>query len=329
MVKIAPDGPRVCKHVLPTPPEVHAGYRTLHIQEATYTRKALEAMPDAVANWYGYLTLYDQTLRREHEWPQDESSDAYWSWSVRLNLAAGALASTKLALDAALAGYYSQAYGLLRHMAETWEQMVYLRFNEEAGKQWFSPDGVQPAREPSQGTILRGIRRHGKSERGLLGNLNVVEEKVQALNKGAHPSGLMMVQVSTTTPGMRQLGGPLNEALLGACMDLGTVLMALLHHEIQHIAPVDADWETPFDALGEDRRQWQRAAFHQELGEVVPLTEPQQTRAVITPLEQRDPAASNAGRTWRGRCRACGRWSQHRSARWRRATAPTRVAWDP
>ena len=97
-------------------------------------------------------------------------------------MACGALATVKLALDAALAGYYSQAYGLLRHMSETWEQMVYLRFNEQAGKQWFSPDGAKSAQEPSQGMILRGIRKHGKKEFGLLGNLDIIEEKIAALN---------------------------------------------------------------------------------------------------------------------------------------------------
>ena len=77
MAKIKPHGPRVCKQVLPVAAEVIAGYRTLHIQEAKYTTTALEAMPDAVANWYRYLTLYDRTLRREYEWPEDEPSDAY------------------------------------------------------------------------------------------------------------------------------------------------------------------------------------------------------------------------------------------------------------
>lgn len=261
MVKIEPQGPRLCKHVLPVPADVIAGYKTLHLQEAKYTVTAIEAMPEAVANWYRYLTLYDRTLRREHEWSEDEPSDAYWSWSVRLNLASGALATAKLGLDAALAGYYSQAYGLLRHMAETWEQMVYLRFNDQAARQWFSPDGVQPAQEPGQGTILRGIRKHGKKEFGLLGNLDIIDEKIDALNKGAHPSRLMMVQVSTETPGVRQLGANFNPGLLGACMDLGTVLMALLLREMERIVPIDDAWETEFKTLGEARRQWHRAAF--------------------------------------------------------------------
>ena len=60
-------------------------------------------------------------MRREHDWGEDDPSDACWSWSVRLNLASGAAATAKLTLDAALAGYYSPAYGLLRHLAETWE----------------------------------------------------------------------------------------------------------------------------------------------------------------------------------------------------------------
>ena len=269
-MKISPDGPRASKSVLPVPNEVIAGYRTLHLQEARYTRQALEAMPDAVANWYCYLTLYDRTLRREHVWPVDEPSDAYWSWSVRLNLATGAAATAKLTLDAALAGYYSQAYGLLRHMAETWEQMVYLRLNESAAKHWFSPDGVEPAREPSQGTILRGIRRRGKDQRGLLDNLTFVEEMIGALNKGAHPSGLMMVQVSTESAGMRNLGAIFNQELLGVVMDRGTLFMAMLLNEIEHIVPVDAAWRAEFDALGEERRQWHKAAFDQVPGDDTP-----------------------------------------------------------
>ena len=264
MVKIEPDGPRFCKHVLPVSAAMITGYRTLHIQEAKYTRTALEAMPDAVATWYRYLTLYDRTLRREHEWPEDEPSDAYWSWTVRLNLASGALATAKLTLDAALAGYYSQAYGLLRHMAETWKQMVYLRLNEQAAKQWFSPDGLTPAQEPSQGTILRGIRRLGKAEFGLLENLDIVEDRISGLNKGAHPSGLMMAQVSTEIAGMRQLGANVDRGLLGNVMSLGTVFMALLLREIEHIVPADAAWQTEFDSIGKERNEWHKAEIGEE-----------------------------------------------------------------
>ena len=186
---------------------------------------------------------------------------------MRLNLASGALATAKLTLDAALAGYYSQAYGLLRHMAETWEQMVYLRLNEPAAKRWFSPDGVKPAQEPSKKTVLNGIRKLGKNEIGLLDNLDVVEDKISILNDGAHPSGLMMVQVSTATPGMRQLGANFDRGLLGNVMSLGTVFMAMLLRQIEHLVAVDTAWQSEFDAIGEERRQWHKAELGEEPSE--------------------------------------------------------------
>ena len=206
------------------------------------------------------------TMRREHDWGEDDPSDAYWSWSVRLNLASGAAATAKLTLDAALAGYYSPAYGLLRHLAETWEQMVYLQLNDQAARQWFNPDGVEPARAPSKGTILAGIRKRGKAEVGLLNNLNLVEHTIGALNGGAHPSGLMMVQVSTDTASMRQLGANFNRELLSSVMSWGTIFIALLLREIEHIVSSDDQWRAEFDALGEDRRRWHAATLGDALG---------------------------------------------------------------
>ena len=84
-------------------------------------------------------------MRREHEWPKNERS-----WSVRLNLASCAAATTKVILDTTHAGYYSQAYRLVWYMAETLEQTIYLRLNERAANQWPSPDDVKLAQEPER-----------------------------------------------------------------------------------------------------------------------------------------------------------------------------------
>jgi hypothetical protein len=35
--------------------------------------------------------------------------------------------SAKLVLDAGLAGYYAQAYGMVRHLIETWLRLEYIR----------------------------------------------------------------------------------------------------------------------------------------------------------------------------------------------------------
>jgi hypothetical protein len=267
-VKLTRHGPRACKHVLPSSDEVIAGYRTLHTQEEIYNRKAIEAMPDAVKNWYGHLTLYDRVMRREYEWPKTEPDDDYWSWKARLNLAIVAESTAKLVLDASLAGYYSQAYGMLRHMVETWEQMVYLRLIEEpgTGMRWFTPNGIQPARVPKQDTIRKALRKIAKAGKlpWLTHNLNAIEAMVERLNKGAHPGSFTMVQASTEMPGFQQLGAKFDRELLGDCLSLGTAAMALLLCEIEWLFPDSSMWQDEFKSLQKERNEWFRAAYGED-----------------------------------------------------------------
>ena len=61
-------------------------------------------------------------------------------------------------------------------------------------------------------------RSRRSAEYCFLNNLNLVEHTIGALNGGAHPSGLMMVQVSTDTASMRQLGANFNRELLSSMM---------------------------------------------------------------------------------------------------------------
>ena len=48
-----------CKPMLVGTLELIAGYKAFHDQEGKYTQIALREMPDAVATWYRYLTLYE------------------------------------------------------------------------------------------------------------------------------------------------------------------------------------------------------------------------------------------------------------------------------
>lgn len=244
---------RVCKPVLRTSADIFSGYRRLHIQEAKYTDMALNVMPTETAVWYRYLTLLDQTMRREHESPFGPDSDAHVAWGLRLSLMSAAAATAKLALDATLAGYYSQGFALIRHLLETWLQMVYVRLNERGARQWFSPDGTSPARQPSQNTVINGIKRLGKKESRLLENVAAAEQLLQRLNKGAHPSSLAVTQTDTNTPEFRQLGANFIPELFSETWSTGTVAIALLLHEIAATAPVDDKWWDEFHAIGEER----------------------------------------------------------------------------
>ena len=217
--------------------EEHRRLKALHEQEARYTEFALREMPDAVALWYRYLTLYDKALRREHESPST-FDDHHRAWDSRLRLASTAAATSKLALDAALAGYYSQAFALLRHMLETWQQMVYVRINPAAAQQWYSPDGKRQPTEPLQSTIVNKLRKYGKQDRELGHNAAEIERQITYLHKGAHPSGLAAAQVETGKPGFLQLGANYDRRFLGHVMSKGIVAQALLVKELTASVPV-------------------------------------------------------------------------------------------
>jgi hypothetical protein len=136
--------------------EAIAGYRTLHLQEAKYTGIALANMPAEIAVWHRYLTLFNRTMRKEHVSPSENRDDVRTAWGLQLSLASAASSSAKLILDATLAGYYSQAFALIRHMLETWQQMAYVRLNERAARQWFSPDGIRNPKQSNQNTVTKG-----------------------------------------------------------------------------------------------------------------------------------------------------------------------------
>jgi hypothetical protein len=244
---------RVCKPVLPVAPAVFAGYRALHTQEAKYTEKALREVPAEVAVWYRYLSLFDRTLRREHESPFDLDSDAHVAFWMRLSFMSAAAGTAKLALDAALAGYYSQAFALIRHLLETWLQMVYVRLNNRAAPRWFSSDGIKEPQQPNPNTVINGIKRLGKKEKGLLHNVEEVERLLQRLNKGAHPSALAVTQTETDNPEFRQLAANYDYELFRETWSTGTVAIAMLLHEIASTVTADEVWWDEFASIRDDR----------------------------------------------------------------------------
>lgn len=252
-----------CKPMLSGPSNLIAGYEAFHDQEGRYTQIALREMPDAAAIWYRYLTLFDHTLRGELESPSLELDDKHRAWDLRLRLASVACATAKLALDAALAGYYSQAFALLRHMLETWQQMVYVRFNPIAAELWFSPDGVKPAREPGTSTIVNKLRGYAKGDMELANNVAIVEKQIRHLHKGAHPSAMVVGQAAAKEPGWLYLGAKFDRRYLANVTSNGTLAMALLLHEIAHSVPVDDAWREEFNAIGKTRSRWHEGVHFQ------------------------------------------------------------------
>jgi len=152
----------------------------------------------------------------------------------------------------------------INFLLETWQQMAYVRLNETAASQWFSPDGVREPHQPNQNTITNGIRRFGKNDPMVLNNLRAVEKEISNLNKGAHPTVLAVMQTDTPDPEQRQLGANFDPDLFRRTWSIGTVALALLLHETIQIVEVDADWWTEF---GEIRAERSRLHEHASVGD--------------------------------------------------------------
>lgn len=187
------------KPILTTSDEQYSrGYRTLHDREATYTQIALERLSEPVRSWYQYLTLFDEALRGEHESSGSYESHDHDSWELRLRLAVIEISTAKLALDAALAGYYAQALGLVRRMLEAWKMMDYARVRPDQAFRWLEPSSKTGLYPPDESSVTKEIEKYAsKKDTRLHTNISVVNQKIRECNKGTHPSELGFAQMET------------------------------------------------------------------------------------------------------------------------------------
>jgi hypothetical protein len=193
------------------------------------------------------LTLLDTALRRTHEFDGEKDPDGI-AWLLRIRLAAVAAGTSKVVLDAAIAGYYVQGFALIRHMLETWRQIVYVAIRPLEARRWYPAEDGTPRREPSENTITNVLRRH----RPVAALAGAVEQSMRNLNEAAHPSGLALGQMATARPEHNQLGANFLEPM---CLDLlarGTFANYLILRELRRDVAVPEAWRRDLAALIEE-----------------------------------------------------------------------------
>jgi hypothetical protein len=250
------------KPILNASDTVMAGYVALHTQEAKYTAIALQKMRGEVEVWCRMLSLYNQALRQEHEAPWPEGDVRFTAWHLRIRLASVAAGTSKVVLDAGLAGYYVQAFALIRHLLETWRQLAYIGIRPEDAHRWLPGEGGTPAVERKVGTMVAALHRHAKDtgDLELASNLRQVNSMVSVLRKAAHPSGLALFQTETGVAAHTQLGANFHRSTCAWLMSWGTLATAMLLHEIEKDTAVDEAWKTEFHEVSVAR-----AALHKQL----------------------------------------------------------------
>ncbi len=145
-------------------------------------------------------------------------------------------------------------------MFETWLQIVYLRLEPSVAAHWMGRSGEQHLHEPSYQSVLNGVKKR-TGHAGDKANVATVESKINQLNKGAHPSRLLVAQVRGEELGVAWLGGNLDLDRLKEAMDLGTVATALLIHEAGRLFDFDDGFWARFEQLHRERDAWREAAL--------------------------------------------------------------------
>lgn len=165
--------------------------------------------------------------------------------------------TAKLALDAALAGYYVQSIGLVRRMLESWRLMVFARIRVDLAKQWLEPNQEGKYETPGQGKIKREIEKYAsKNDRRLLQNITIVNRLIVQCHKGTHPSELGFGPMETGSSKHQHIGATYTERRLKETLSFGMTSVGLINDEVQHDVHISEDWASEFAAVGNLMLQW-------------------------------------------------------------------------
>jgi hypothetical protein len=154
-----------------------------------------------------------------------------------------------MALDGAMAGYYSQCFGLIRHMIESFFQITFVRHFPAEAARWFERPG-DPANqlyELPYDRIKRRIRRDSDEEDQNL--IDHIDRVYQDMHKGAHPSSFLLGQTIGEIEGTIVVGASYKDAFAIRALDRGIAATYWLLGEMQHTEPMSDLWIIEFGAI--------------------------------------------------------------------------------
>ncbi len=229
-------------------PESTLAYRTLDAGRESCARRTLEAHAELVALWHRALTLHYHTAYGTFTGfstmaftgdPVDRAT--LNAWHARHALLGTAGRTSKLAMDAALTGYYSEAAALTRHVTEAWAQAAYLRVLPTEGLRWYrTTEGFLQA-PPSPKTVMAKLRRV-KVDRGAI---DLAASLFEQTHKGAHPSREFLGQVRGRQEGPQRVltyVPVFDDDYSRAVLEWGALAMLLALSEYAHVEPQPQEW---------------------------------------------------------------------------------------
>jgi hypothetical protein len=164
-------------------------------------RDALGRHTREVTFWYELLSNHRRSLEGELVRRPDDVA-----FVARRQILSLGLTSSKAALDALLAGYYSVAYCSIRHMCECWFVSRYLECHPEKYLGLYAPEpGAKKVKIPGPDSLIKDVEAcdHALAPAAAV---RAMKRIWVATSKGAHVTGEGIVQTASSKEGVVHLG---------------------------------------------------------------------------------------------------------------------------
>jgi len=249
-------------------------YCSLDEGELQHRTTSVLAHAEGFGLWMGILALYHAAFSQTYDLSREPTREHNASAVFRLDLLGLAGSNIKPALDAALAGYYSNCMALERHMIETWRRVAYARLHPRDIWRWIPqdrwPDDVPPVSEtlsaehggmptniPKADRIANVITALGDDQdRNFLA---IVERGFNYLSSHSHPS--LEGATQTWDPGgsdRRYFGPTYSEVHAIRCLRWGILSGGMLLTEVARLGDQGEDWIRDFNEIMDQSTRWGR-----------------------------------------------------------------------
>jgi len=245
------------------------GYYDLETHERNQQNVAIHEHSDAVALWYRALTLYRRAILGEWTLTGGEpGSRELAAEGLQMQLLGLAVSSMKAGLDMILAGYYSMAFCVIRHMLETFVQCLYAGLEPDEARHWYEqPGGIDAQTDPPAMLLMCQRIQANPEIKGseLDGLIDSVYAKWRLMSKGCHPSGAGIRQTASESETRHNVGATYHRDLCLAAFDVGlSPVSNLLPAALMRLRPEARGQIEEWNALRAEVSAW-RTAHAEEL----------------------------------------------------------------
>ena len=246
------------------PPDVEEGYYDLEEHERNQMWEAIDRHADAVALWYQALTQYRRAMIGGwHFEGAKPGSVELAAMGLRMQLLGLGVSAAKSSLDDLLAGYYSQAFGGIRHMLETFAQCFYVDRNPDASRHWNEQPGGIDAQIDPPGMKQMCQTIQAESEFAFTkvpGFMDRVYNSWHLMSKGTHPSGVGIRQTEGEVETKYLIGATYNPDLCLAGFDIGLFAVGtLLPQALRMTKPKIGPWSDEWARIEDEIGVWRKA----------------------------------------------------------------------